>query len=211
MSSPCLKATFTQLTALPLARPTLLPWRWQTKGKEEASSLLADPISWQHQQLPVVAPAGWLGLNVDSGGCCQWWWTQSLLLLVASNGEHPTGAGRPPHFHNFFREQIQNTNIQLQQQIKIQDCTQFAYNREHPQELIGLHTLKKMKEQIQIQMHINKYRNAQIQDWPPAEKSPLQCTGVGLDASKYIIQEEENLLMKQIGFVFFSLQLFNLK
>ena len=123
----------------------------------------------------------------------------------------PHWGWQAPTLSQFLQGANTKYKFTITTKIKIQDCTQFAYNREHPQELIGLHTLKKMKEQIQIQMHINKYRNAQIQDWPPAEKSPLQCTGVGLDASKYIIQEEENLLMKQIGFVFFSLQLFNLK
>ena len=40
------KPTFTRLTTLPLAPPTLLPWSWRTKGLKEASSLLQNPISW---------------------------------------------------------------------------------------------------------------------------------------------------------------------
>ena len=94
------KPTFRQLTALPVPGLPSFHGGGRCKGEKNPPLFLKSRLgrfrAGSSRSPPLlVAPAGWLGLNVDSGGrCC-------LLLVLASNREHPTGAGRPPHFKIF--------------------------------------------------------------------------------------------------------------
>ena len=106
-SSSSLKQTFIQLTTLPLASSTLLPWRWRIKRIRRILLSSSKPDSWQQLWWLQGRPGGWLGLNVDSGGSPAAAAASLCLLLLASN----RGAGRPPHFKTIFEGTNTNTQI----------------------------------------------------------------------------------------------------